>query len=62
MSSDPTPPKRSGLSLYANLLDPSSSTPGSVSRAPVVFKQPEAQQDGEAAAKKQVNAGREEHP
>ncbi|KAF2100660.1 hypothetical protein NA57DRAFT_54736 [Rhizodiscina lignyota] len=49
-------PKRKGLSLYANLLDPEASTPGSVTRAPVLFKQPESQQqDAEAAAKKQVN-------
>lgn len=54
-SSDP--PKRGGLSLYANLLDPKSSTPGSVSSAPVVYKQPDASKEDEAAAKKQVNAG-----
>lgn len=54
-SSDP--PKRGGLSLYANLLDPKSSTPGSVSSAPVVYKQGDAAKDDDAAAAKKVNAG-----
>ena len=55
---------RPGLSLYANLLDPSSkqdSAPGTISRAPVVFKQAagdEAQQDRAAAEKQQISAGR----
>lgn len=30
---------RPGLSLYANLLDAKASAPGTISRAPVVFKQ-----------------------
>ena len=57
---------RSGLSLYANLLDPSSkrdSTPGTISRAPVVFKQPaeeDSSQDRVAAEKQQISAGRYE--
>ena len=57
---------RPGLSLYANLLDPSSnkdSTPGTISRAPVVFKQPaeeDSPQDKAAADKQQINAGRYE--
>lgn len=57
---------RSGLSLYANLLDPSSnkdSTPGTISRAPVVFKQPaeeDSPQDRAAAEKQQISAGRYE--
>ncbi|KAH8821142.1 hypothetical protein F5884DRAFT_76264 [Xylogone sp. PMI_703] len=42
MSSPPNnnaPPRSSGLSLYANLLDPdSATTPSSVSRGPVIFK------------------------
>ncbi|KAM0797497.1 hypothetical protein BDR22DRAFT_892343 [Usnea florida] len=53
---------RSGLSLYANLLDPSSNkdtTPGTISRAPVVFKQ-SAEEDPAhikaAAEKQQINA------
>lgn len=52
-------PAKSGLSLYANLLDPSSSAPGTISRAPVVFKAP-SQDDApsdEAAKKQQINAG-----
>ncbi|CAG8175676.1 unnamed protein product [Penicillium nalgiovense] len=52
MASDP-PPKR-GMSLYANLLDPSTDAPGTISRAPVVFKQPEIEpQPDDAASKKQ---------
>lgn len=57
---------RPGLSLYANLLDPSSnkdSTPGTISRAPVVFKQPPEEdlpQDRIAAEKQQISAGRYE--
>jgi len=55
-------PAKPGLSLYANLLDPSNNTatPGTISRAPVVFKQPsenDAQQD-DAAKKQQMSAGR----
>lgn len=67
MPSDPAArPARPGLSLYANLLDPSSnkdSTPGTISRAPVVFKQPAQEdlpQDRVAAEKQQINAGRYE--
>ena len=54
---------RPGLSLYANLLDPSSnaeSAPGTISRAPIVFKrlfEEDPQQDGAAAEKQQINAG-----
>lgn len=43
MASDSgTGPPRPGLSLYANLLEPTgsgSAAPGTISRAPVVFKQ-----------------------
>jgi len=54
---------RSGLSLYANLLDPSKqdAAPGTISRAPVVFKQAqgeEARQDATIAEKQQISAGR----
>lgn len=58
MASDPTPPK-GGMSLYANLLNASADTPGSISRAPVVFKQPETepQPDDAAAKKQQLNPG-----
>ncbi|MCJ1298612.1 hypothetical protein MMC08_001402 [Hypocenomyce scalaris] len=53
-----TKSNRAGLSLYANLLDPSTSstsTSSTISRAPVVFKQPpsEEPQQEEAAAQKQ---------
>lgn len=53
-----------GLSLYANLLDSSSnkeSKPGTISRAPVVFKQTageESQQDRASTEKQQISAGR----
>ncbi|KAL2833369.1 hypothetical protein BDW59DRAFT_78639 [Aspergillus cavernicola] len=58
MTSDSTLAKGGGkLSLYANLLDPSTDdSPGTISRAPVVFKQAsegEAQPD-ESPAKKQI--------
>ncbi|KAL4939008.1 hypothetical protein BDV06DRAFT_44063 [Aspergillus oleicola] len=58
MDSDSMPAKPGGmLSLYANLLDPSAeNSPGTISRAPVVFKQAEGEaQPDEASAKKQVN-------
>ncbi|KAI9371566.1 hypothetical protein BJX61DRAFT_543575 [Aspergillus egyptiacus] len=58
MASDSTPSKGGGmLSLYANLLDPSANdSPGTISRAPVVFKQAEDEaQPDEASAKKQLN-------
>lgn len=48
------------MSLYANLLDPSAeSAPGTISRAPVVFKQSDAdaQPDESAAKKQQLNPG-----
>jgi splicing factor 45 len=46
------------LSLYANLLDPSTdNSPGTISRAPVVFKQAEGEGQPEEAAKKQANNG-----
>lgn len=63
MAPESTPAKTGKLSLYADLLDPSdnSSQPGTISRAPVVFKQAsgsESQQDDTAAAKKQqISAG-----
>lgn len=62
MAPDSTPSKGGGMSLYANLIDSSAeSTPGTISRAPVVFKQSsesnDAQPDEPAAKKQQVNAG-----
>ncbi|MCJ1471111.1 hypothetical protein MMC07_009759, partial [Pseudocyphellaria aurata] len=55
-------PAKGGLSLYANLLDPSTSnaaTPATISRAPVVFKQntgDDLQQEGASASKHQLSA------
>lgn len=52
-----------GLSLYANLLDPSSTdsaAPGTISRAPVVFRRPQPddlQQEEAVASKQQISAG-----
>ncbi|KAF8862321.1 hypothetical protein BDZ45DRAFT_646154 [Acephala macrosclerotiorum] len=51
--SNSTPAPR-GLSLYANLLDPDSSAPGTISKGPVVFKQSEASEDN-AAKKPQID-------
>ncbi|KAL1968798.1 hypothetical protein VTN77DRAFT_1159 [Rasamsonia byssochlamydoides] len=61
MAPEPASTKSGMLSLYANLLDPSSdsSTPGTISRAPVVFKQSsegDSQQDDAAAEKQQISA------
>ena len=63
MASNGPKPARSGLSLYANLLDQSSSTsatPGTISRAPVVFNKTggEQPQDETSAQKQQISAGR----
>ena len=52
-SSTPGPAKSSGLSLYADLLDPSAATaPASISREPVVFKNAGSPSEEEASAKK----------
>lgn len=55
-------PTKASFSLYANLLDPSTnaSTPGTISRAPVVFKQVAGDdpQDGASTSKQQLSAGR----
>ncbi|GLA10698.1 hypothetical protein BDQ94DRAFT_142228 [Aspergillus welwitschiae] len=64
MASDSTPAKPGGtLSLYANLLDPSAdNSPGTIARAPVVFKQSsttennDSQSDESAAKKQQLSA------
>ncbi|OJD12285.1 hypothetical protein AJ78_07097 [Emergomyces pasteurianus Ep9510] len=61
MASQPSP-KGGMMSLYANLLDPSSENSpaaGTISRAPVVFKQGgenDAQQDDAALKKQQISA------
>lgn len=64
MAPEPASTKSGGmLSLYANLLDPSSensTAPGTISRGPVVFKQSsegEPPLDDAAAEKQQINAG-----
>ena len=64
MAANPPAKPKAGLSLYANLLDSSSndaSSSGTISRAPVVFKQP-AEDDGpkeeDSAQKQKINAGR----
>jgi splicing factor 45 len=51
-----TPSNPRGLSLYANLLDPDSSAPGTISKGPVVFKNAEAAEDS-AAKKPQIDPG-----
>ncbi|KAL8832662.1 MAG: hypothetical protein Q9191_000115 [Dirinaria sp. TL-2023a] len=62
MTSNGPKPARSGLSLYANLLDPSSSNsaaPGTISRGPVVFNKSggeQPQQDESSAQKQQISA------
>lgn len=47
------PAPRSGLSLYANLLDPNSNAPGTISSAPVTYKPAAADTAEDEAAKKQ---------
>lgn len=60
--SSPPPQKSGGMaSLYANLLDPSTATPGSISRAPVTFQQQASEgslEQDDAAKKQQALAGR----
>lgn len=64
MASNGPKPGRSGLSLYANLLDSSSNNsaiPATISRAPVVFNKPggeETPQDEASVQKQQLSAGR----
>lgn len=60
---------RAGLSLYANLLgpeNPQASLPGTISRAPVVFRQPDGgpdQDDGDVSAlRPQPSSGIYEKP
>jgi splicing factor 45 len=49
---------KGGMSLYANLLGESADAPGTISRAPVVFKQSsEAESQADDAGKKQLNPG-----
>lgn len=60
---------RPGLSLYANLLDPKgpqATAPGTISRPPVVFKQPDVGPDKDdgnvSAVREQPSAGIYEKP
>ncbi len=47
-------PGKPGLSLYAHLLEPTSSSSGTISSAPVTYKQPsEASPEHDDAVKKQ---------
>jgi len=55
----PPPPPRAGLSLYANLLDPSNNAPGTISSAPVSYTQSAAPAlEDEATKKQQALAGK----
>lgn len=56
-SSTPNQPPRSGLSLYANLLDPTGDA--SISRGPVVFQNAVTDTPDEGSTKKpQIDAGK----
>ncbi|TGJ82088.1 hypothetical protein E0Z10_g6666 [Xylaria hypoxylon] len=55
MAADPPPP-RGGLSLYANLLEPESNAPGSISRAPVVSQEAIYAVKEQEASKKPVGS------
>jgi len=60
-NNNPNPtPRPGGLSLYANLLDPTNtSTPGSIAKAPVIFKNPtvEPVEEQSTTKKPQIDAG-----
>jgi splicing factor 45 len=59
-SSTPGQPPRSGLSLYANLLDPTGDA--HISRGPVVFKNAAADPAEETSSKRhQIDAGETVH-
>ncbi|KAJ9607874.1 hypothetical protein H2200_007953 [Cladophialophora chaetospira] len=53
MSNGTSTPARGGLSLYANLLDPKSAAPGTISGAPVSYKPAEGSPEQNEAVKKQ---------
>ena len=60
-SNGPPKPQRAGLSLYANLLDPSSNGSGAtISKAPVLFNKTggDQSQPDETSQKQQLSAGR----
>ena len=60
MADNNKPPKRGGgLSLYANLLDPTPNTSATISRAPVAFQPPETTNASDQASQKHtINTGR----
>jgi len=55
-SDTPAPARKGGLSLYANLLDPTAAAAGTISSAPVSYTNT-ADQDEAASKKPQMNAG-----
>ena len=56
---DSAPLRGGGLSLYANLLDPSTTSSATISRAPVAFQPSETSNAGEVPSQKhQINTGR----
>ena len=57
MAGVPPAPGKTGLSLYANLLGSKSTAAGSITGAPVSYKQPENAEENEAAKKQQSLAG-----
>lgn len=59
MANNTTPATKTGLSLYANLLDPNKNAPGTISSAPVTYNKPsEPSQEDEATKKQQALAGK----
>jgi len=54
----PAPPRRGGLALYANLLEPKASAAGTISSGPVSYTQSNTTDHDDTASKKpQMNAG-----
>jgi len=58
MANNGPAPSRSGLSLYANLLDPSKNAPGTISSAPVTYNKAAEASEDEAAKKQKELAGK----
>ena len=59
MANEPPPTARGGLALYANLLDPTRSSAGTISSAPVSYNTTAENgvENDEAAKKQQALAG-----
>ena len=58
-NNDQQTPSKGGLSLYANLLNPSATAPGSIVSAPVTYTQPsDVAQEDDSAKKQQAFAGK----